>query len=97
MSLNSVLLDGDLVGLREKKNRTGWWLLVRAGSRKNRTVGRSTFRVEVPNSIREGAKVPLAEGATVRVLGRLAKASKIGTFIISDVLEVKPAVQAVTP
>lgn len=88
--LNSVLIEGELLDCKGKKDRTGWWMLIRSRVRSTGLQGRTTFRVDLPLQIHEKLTRPLTQGIRLRVVGRLANASRIGAYVKVDHLEFHP-------
>ena len=88
--LNSVLIEGELVDCKGKKDRTGWWMLIRSRAKNTGLQGRTTFRVDLPLQIQEKLNRPLTQGSRLRVIGRLANTSRIGAYVKVDHLEFHP-------
>ena len=88
--LNSVLIEGELLDCKGKKDRTGWWMLIRSRAKNSGLQGRTTFRVDLPLQIQEKLNRPLTQGSRLRVIGKLANASRIGAFVRVEHLEFHP-------
>lgn len=94
--INSVLIEGVLMDCKGKKDKTGWWLVIRSKGSETQRPARVTMRIDVPLEMESKVTPALDQGTKVRVVGRLERASRIGAFVKAQHLEIRPVMGVVT-
>lgn len=94
IDLNSVLLEGVVQTIKPKRDHSGHWVEIRNRRSKDQSGGDTShsFRVEI------GPKAPvsqLAIGRRIRVVGTIRRASRLGSYIRAEHVEVRVQAEAV--
>jgi hypothetical protein len=97
LDLNSVLIEGTIQHIKEKRDHSGLWATIRNRRDKGAETGRVShqFRIEIGSGIRSCPPEVMTVGRRIRVVGTLRRESRLGPFVRAEHVEVKAAPQEI--